>query len=371
MEAGENMITTLNIHNFRCFQDLSVTKLAPITLLGGRNNSGKSAILEAIFFAVGYWNVGIYPVLASSRSLNGQLPSTPERIWNPLFFNFEKTDELSLEVEQDCGVKSLLTMKKVPDENIRLDIKNGTVADLFKQSYVPQDLKRHFFALEYTYTMENLTIQGRFSFENGQIRHVLLSDSPKNDYVSLTRVSFYKNIYMLDTEAVAEGVSKFILDGRKDDLLDVLRLFDERISDIMTLVENSIPYVYVALTDGMKMPITYMGDGINKVLHLLLLILNGSRGMVLLDEIENGFHYSVYPKVLSTLYEAALRIHCQLVITTHNDDILRQSVAVMKELNQLDSLCYQRLSVSDKGRKAYAFSGDELEVALDAELEVR
>lgn len=49
MEAGENMITTLNIHNFRCFQDLSVTKLAPITLLGGRNNSGKSAILEAIF----------------------------------------------------------------------------------------------------------------------------------------------------------------------------------------------------------------------------------------------------------------------------------------------------------------------------------
>ena len=51
MEAGENMITTLNIHNFRCFQDLSVTKLAPITLLGGRNNSGKSAILEANFFS--------------------------------------------------------------------------------------------------------------------------------------------------------------------------------------------------------------------------------------------------------------------------------------------------------------------------------
>ena len=43
----------------------------------------------------------------------------------------------------------------------------------------------------------------------------------------------------------------------------------------------------------------------------------------------------------------------------------------MKELHQLDSLCYQRIGVSAKGRKAYAFSGDELESALDADLEVR
>lgn len=123
----------------------------------------------------------------------------------------------------------------------------------------------------------------------------------------------------------------------------------------MTLVENNLPYVYVSLNDGMKMPITYMGDGINKVLHLLLLILTSPNGSVLLDEIENGFHYSVYPKVLRSLYEAALNVRCQLVITTHNDDILRQSVAVMKELHQLDALCYQRIGVSDKGRKATLF----------------
>lgn len=94
-------------------------------------------------------------------------------------------------------------------------------------------------------------------------------------------------------------------------------------------------------------------------------------GIVLLDEIENGFHYSVYPKVLRALYEAALNVRCQLVITAHNDDILRQSAAVMKELNQLDSLCYQRIGISNKGRKAYAFSGAELDSALDADWEVR
>lgn len=76
------------------------------------------------------------------------------------------------------------------------------------------------------------------------------SEKPKKDEASFVKVSFYKNMYMLDNGTIAEGVGKFILDGRKDDLLAVLRLFDGRISDIMTLVENNLPYVYVSLMMG-------------------------------------------------------------------------------------------------------------------------
>ena len=54
------MIKTLRIQNFRCFQDLSVKDLSPITLFGGRNNSGKSAILEAVFLNFGYRNPNIF-----------------------------------------------------------------------------------------------------------------------------------------------------------------------------------------------------------------------------------------------------------------------------------------------------------------------
>ena len=75
--------------------------------------------------------------------------------------------------------------------------------------------------------------------------------------------------------------------------------------------------------------------------------------------------------MLRLLYEAALRVHCQLLITTHNIDFLRQSAQVMKEMERLQALCYQRIGITANGRKAYRFSGEELETALDAELEVR
>ena len=59
-EVGEQMIKALKIQNFRCFQYLLVKNLAPITLFGGRNNSGKSAILEAVFLNFGYRNPNIF-----------------------------------------------------------------------------------------------------------------------------------------------------------------------------------------------------------------------------------------------------------------------------------------------------------------------
>lgn len=91
-EVGEQMIKTLRIQNFRCFQDLSVKNLSPITLFGGRNNSGKSAILEAVFLNFGYRNPNIFFALAAGRNGNGNLQATPERIWDPLFFDFNQTN---------------------------------------------------------------------------------------------------------------------------------------------------------------------------------------------------------------------------------------------------------------------------------------
>jgi AAA15 family ATPase/GTPase len=43
------MYTSFEIENFRCFNRLKVDKLARINLITGKNNSGKTSLLEALW----------------------------------------------------------------------------------------------------------------------------------------------------------------------------------------------------------------------------------------------------------------------------------------------------------------------------------
>ncbi|MCU6715447.1 AAA family ATPase [Megasphaera butyrica] len=365
------MFTQLIIKNFRCFDMLELDNLKLITLIGGRNNTGKSAILESLFLAVGYKNPNIFLALAAGRNGNGILQPTPQRIWNPLFYMFEKNAQFDLMLLRDTGIASTLTMRKISDESVDLDVNTDTVTNILKQGYNPSSLGSYFFSLQYEYTLDGQKSIGKFSFEDKKIKYISLSVPKKEAQLPIVKAIFYKSIYIPDNTTIAEWISRLILDGEKDLILYVLTSFDSRIKDITTIVENAVPYVYVILHDGQKMPITYMGDGINKILQLLLCILTTPKGVVLIDELENGFHYSTYAKVLRVLYQTALQKQCQLFITTHNVDILRESANVMRKLEQLDSVCYQRIDFSQGKRHAYSFSGEELESALDIQLEVR
>lgn len=42
------MIVSLRCENFRCFRDSGTLELAPLTLIVGQNNSGKSSLLQAL-----------------------------------------------------------------------------------------------------------------------------------------------------------------------------------------------------------------------------------------------------------------------------------------------------------------------------------
>ena len=43
------MLTSLHIKNFRGFRDLTIQPLARVNLIAGKNNVGKTGILEALF----------------------------------------------------------------------------------------------------------------------------------------------------------------------------------------------------------------------------------------------------------------------------------------------------------------------------------
>ena len=50
------MYLSFEINNFRCFENLKIRPLDRINLIAGKNNVGKTALLEAIWIFKGYHN---------------------------------------------------------------------------------------------------------------------------------------------------------------------------------------------------------------------------------------------------------------------------------------------------------------------------
>ena len=94
------MITGLTIKRFRCFEDFHIANLAPVTILGGKNNVGKSSVLEAIWVQNAMLNANSFAFLMNLHNeLFGQ-NIQPGRVWDPLFFNGAQSDCFEIDYER-------------------------------------------------------------------------------------------------------------------------------------------------------------------------------------------------------------------------------------------------------------------------------
>ena len=71
------------------------------------------------------------------------------------------------------------------------------------------------------------------------------------------------------------------------------------------------------------LPINLMGDGIRKIFSLLVLMYISRDGIILIDEIDNGFHYSAMRQLWSAILISAKEFNTQVFATTHNEDSIR------------------------------------------------
>ena len=93
------MITTLRINRFKLFESLVLENLSPITLIGGKNNVGKTSILEAIFTLYDRGNPSITLRQFSWRGVS-VVPMVPEALWAPMFKDFELSMPIDIEITE-------------------------------------------------------------------------------------------------------------------------------------------------------------------------------------------------------------------------------------------------------------------------------
>jgi len=170
------------------------------------------------------------------------------------------------------------------------------------------------------------------------------------------------------------------LTGREKELLTALRIIAPGVEGL-SLVEDSrtiqrkdrilerIPIVKIAGIDE-PLPLRSLGDGTQRMLGIALALVNARDGILLIDEFENGLHYSVQPELWQLIFQIASRLNVQVFATTHSWDCIEGFQKAAQENTQEEGSLI-RLSVKNDEIAATVFDEEELDIITRDQIEVR
>jgi hypothetical protein len=153
-------------------------------------------------------------------------------------------------------------------------------------------------------------------------------------------------------------------------LVESLQLIEPRLKRIRTIVVNGFPSLYGDIGLQRLVPLSLMGEGLNRLVSILLTLATNVDGLVLIDEIENGFHHSVLSNVWKVLNDAAHRFNIQVIATTHSYECIEAAHAAFSE-NGHYNFRLHRIDRLKSGLKTVTYDQETLETALKVPFEVR
>jgi len=117
-------------------------------------------------------------------------------------------------------------------------------------------------------------------------------------------------------------------------------------------------------------PLRSMGEGMNRMFGIALALVNAKDGMLLIDEVDTGLHYSVLPDLWKLIFEVAHRLNVQVFATSHSWDCI-QAFQLAAEENQEEEGVLVRLENRKAGIGAVTFDEMELAIVTREQIEVR
>ena len=373
------MFSSFRVQNFRGFRDLQLENLARVNLIGGRNNTGKSALLEAILTYTGDFDPFLLYRVPETFDYDylGRLRG-PRRVLlgsldpSGLFHNFDVSNVMLLS-EADKSATRL------PHSDERKMGSHAVEISVVSVENLPPDVYFRHRDLDEPEVDEPIL---KIKTDSGEVAYFhqieRLRIRPKNDNERQQRVAklpatFLRSHKHSSPEDDAQRFSALRLSQQDDRLQKVLRAIEARFQKLELLSPGRLTLIHGYL-DGLDQPVplTSMGDGIRRITSLMLAIATTKDGIVLIDEIENGLHHSVQVEVWRAIASAASAYNVQVFATTHSYEMIQAAHEAFqgKELSDFRLL---RLSRNRDNNEIRAVSYDEetLDAAIEAGFEVR
>ena len=337
----------IKIQNFRCFKELQVNGFKRVNLIGGKNNAGKTSLLEALL-------IYFYPIPQSILALknirkesSNTIKNNPRDAWNSFFYNqniennlfikgyFKDIGNQTIKVSVSYSLQSQWSEKK--DENFENNLSSPTAnLEIEKILNEEKPIKRNLSA-KITGT-ELLRIN---------IREYLSSHD--------NTIPFFSSDSNYGTK-IAKQYDKIDYDGKGSEVLKILKILDPSIEGLRTysFVE---PTLYIRTKSQSKgLPISLFGDAVYRVTAIILEILDKKHKVLFIDEIENGIHYTSQKSFWEGLFRLAEELDTLIFATTHSLEMIKAFAEAGK--NFPDQGAYFELAYSPRTDNIVAINRD-------------
>lgn len=348
------MFKNLRIRNFRAFDDLEIPRLGRVNLITGKNNSGKTSLLEALFLLCCAGNPEMALRINAIRGIDwAQGSAMPETLWKPTFADFDMTRTVEIEGHYTPFGPLILNIALAQPDSIQLpfDIPGRTLAAGISSE---RDLK--------------------VSFKKGSERAVesrirLAGDGFQID-PPVPPLPFRARLLTSRTGNLQEDAQRLgKLRQRKQGelVLSALRIVEPRLRSVEDNSASGVPIIWGDIGLAELTPLPVMGEGMTRIARLILAISDAPGGVVLVDEMENGLHHSVLGKVWRAIGEAARQFNTQVVASTH-------SLECMQEAHQsldAEDLLIHRLENKGGTIRCKTLGPDQIRATVEHNFEIR
>jgi AAA15 family ATPase/GTPase len=361
------MLKSLRIQDFRGIKSADIKRLKRLNIVTGRNGGGKTSVLEAVFLNTGGANANLVISIAGFRGDRIIVPES-DRIFRSCFYDLEESRYIHIYAEETKALKTRTRSLRI--EALTKPKQSGTRAehDIFISG-----------------------VRCRFSGHSGEVvseadidfqpfnpvqpatpftpiqNPVKITVPPQKDIITCHFLSpYYRDVEkQVHDQLVAAKKEKSL-----PNIVEMLSIVQSGVKDLAPITELGQPNVYVDVGLKSLLPVTALGAGFFHLLRVGLAINEVQDGVIVIDELEDGLHYSILPRLAELLFRALENKSRQIFIATHSRELIDTFIASAKEKN-FDDVCVINMTGSTDGVSTRYFDFDEMQYALDLDAELR
>lgn len=315
----KHLLTEIEIKDFKCFKDFKADGFKRVNLIGGKNNVGKTAFMEACFVNVRAQNIksfigalyGIKYMRENLNILNGASQSAKVFIeQSNKIFTKSNINVASFSIEDLEGIKQY-------------------VFDFNKQ-YIKVNINNFSYEIDY---IKNIGFIDNFGLFNSQI------------------ISNYSAVQKKDEESFLNDIlNKF------DDKIEAFKIIDKK-------PQCNIEDKYLEITE--------FGDGVRHLISIVTSLYACEDGYLFIDEIDNGIHYTQLDEIWNIILEVSKKFNVQVFATTHSKECIDSYARVAKKLEDKDTSYIKMSRLNDGSIKAGVRDYDMMQDSLEEQHELR